>query len=93
MITPFESVDDKIPVNYSKTPRSSPTPPSSADSGIGKRKKKRKRRPKGYVSESNQSDRTRPVHQFSKFKPLPAVGTPSLKTNGNASQSGSASSW
>ncbi|KAF6032477.1 FAM220A [Bugula neritina] len=70
LITPFESLD--ITDRHAET--ATPTPPSSADSGIGRRKKKRKR-PKGYRSSKlPESSQVLSYHEFPKPKPLPAVG-------------------
>ena len=59
-----------------------PTPPSSADSGLGRRKIKHKK-PKGYVTSKKGVTHT-PVqyHAFPKAKPLPAVGKTYPKING-----------
>ena len=69
---------------FSPSDGQTPTPPSSADSGLGRRKKKRKK-PTGYITTNRIQGAISPVtelHPFPKSKPLPAVGESSHVMNG-----------
>lgn len=70
-----------------------PTPPSSADSGLGRRKKKRKK-PKGYNAASrgqyamySAMSPVTELHAFPKARPLPAVGESCMNDIGSRTES------
>lgn len=66
-----------------------PTPPSSADSGLGRRKKSKRKKPRGYITQSGVHP-SAPRHDFPKAKPLPAVGEAFDKSgNGKAERTDS----
>lgn len=66
-----------------------PTPPSSADSGLGRRKNKR-RKPKNYVTDKKPSPISPPsLHNFPKPRLLPAVGESYPKVNGDVQRTDS----